>query len=110
MAITFFRSALRGPPQAPLAGDVGAGSCRDCPNCIHADQLWLPPKPEFVGVSGISRRMRRGKTASLFDHLVGAGEQHGRHLDAERLRGRQVDDEIELGRLLDRDVAWLCSA
>jgi hypothetical protein len=27
----------------------------------------------------------------LFDHLVGAGEQRGRHLEAERLGGRQID-------------------
>ena len=35
--------------------------------------------------------------ASSFDHLVGAGE-HGRgNIEAERLRGGQIDDEIELG-------------
>jgi hypothetical protein len=28
--------------------------------------------------------MRQG---ALFDHLVGAGEQHGRHVEAERLGG-----------------------
>jgi hypothetical protein len=30
----------------------------------------------------------------LRDHLVGAREQHGRHLQAGRLRDDQVDDEI----------------
>ena len=31
----------------------------------------------------------------LFDHLVGAGKQRGRHVEAERLGGLQVDNEIE---------------
>src|SRR5262249_9245544 len=47
------------------------------------------------------------KRLSLFDHLVGAGEQRGVHVDAERLGGREINNEIELGRLLDREVGWL---
>src|SRR5262249_43611250 len=41
------------------------------------------------------------------DHLVGAREQRRWHVDAEDLSSRQIDDEIELGRLLDRDVGRL---
>jgi hypothetical protein len=41
-------------------------------------------------------------TAPLFDDLIGGGEQPGRHLDAERSRGLQVDGKYELGRLHDR--------
>jgi hypothetical protein len=35
----------------------------------------------------------------LFDHLVGAGKKRRRHVEAERLRHDQVNDEVELGRL-----------
>src|SRR5262249_9745545 len=45
-----------------------------------------------------------------FDHLVGAGEQRRRHLEAERLGGRQIDNEIEFGWLLDWDIGCLRSA
>ena len=41
----------------------------------------------------------------LFDHLVGAGEQRRRHVQANRLR--RFNDEVELGRLLDRKIGGL---
>src|SRR6185503_5246336 len=48
--------------------------------------------------------------AFSFDHLVGTGEQRGWHFEAERLGSRQIDDEIELSRLLDWKVARLRAA
>jgi hypothetical protein len=41
---------------------------------------------------------------TLFNHLVGDREQRRRHMEAERLGCNQVHDQVELGRLLDREV------
>src|SRR5262245_23753427 len=43
----------------------------------------------------------------LFDHLVGEREQIVGDLEAERLGGPEVDHELELGRLQNRQVGGL---
>src|SRR5438876_6206746 len=44
---------------------------------------------------------------SSLDHSVGASEQRRRQFETERLCRRQVDDELEYGGLLDRQIARL---
>jgi hypothetical protein len=47
-------------------------------------------------VSATSRHMQCSKKILSFDHLVGAGEQHGGDLDPEHPGGVGVDDQLEL--------------
>src|SRR6516165_10830457 len=39
-----------------------------------------------------------------FDHMVGAGQQHWRNLEAERFGGHEVNAKIEDGREYDRQI------
>ena len=43
----------------------------------------------------------------LFDHLVGAAEQRHRKGETQRLGGLQVDHQLELCRLFDRQIGRL---
>jgi hypothetical protein len=53
----------------------------------------------------MSQRCQK-QSGPSFDHLVGGGDQLVGDFEAERFRGWEVDDEIDLGRQLDRHVGW----
>src|SRR3954464_13751851 len=47
------------------------------------------------------------KSGTLFDHLVGSRKQCGWNLDAQRLGGLEIDNQLDLRGLHDRQVGWL---
>jgi hypothetical protein len=46
------------------------------------------------------------RTASLFDHLVGAGNDLRWHREAKCLGSLEIDDQLDFGGLLDRQFGW----
>src|SRR5215813_11840170 len=68
-----------------------------------ADSGRTSPKVREVPRSDICSAANCG----LFDHLVGDGEQPRREAEAECPGGVEVDHELELGRLHDREVGGL---
>src|SRR5690348_13526390 len=53
------------------------------------------------------RCLQHRRKAASFDNLVGANKQRRRYGEAERLCSLHIDDEFELGRLLDRQIGRL---
>src|SRR5512133_3712310 len=47
------------------------------------------------------------RLADLLDHLISAGKQRGRHSEAERLGGLEIDHQLILCRLLHGQVSGL---
>src|SRR5215204_4768608 len=72
----------------------------------------LAPQPGFqnlrarCGTRSSQQALTRPPAAS-FDHLVGACDERFRHADAERLRGLEVENQLNLRGLLDRQVGRL---
>src|SRR5262249_15558088 len=51
----------------------------------------------------------RSAHGNSFDHLVGAGEKRGGHIEPEQLRHLQIDHQLELCRLHNGQIRRLCA-
>src|SRR5436309_3058864 len=59
------------------------------------------------GVRPREWRREGGRAARSLDYLVRPQQQCLRDREPQRLRGLEIDEELELGRLLDRQIAGL---
>ena len=74
-------------------------------NAIFGVLQHYPPESRHHSMqSGCLKRATSG--LRLSDHLVSAQQECLWDRQAERLDGCQIDDKLELGRLLDRKVSW----
>src|SRR6516165_1772945 len=63
-----------------------------------------------AGVGGDATGIGGSGALRLLDHLIGGRQQRFRDGEAEGLGGFEIDDELELGRLLDRQGICLFAA
>jgi hypothetical protein len=83
-------------------------SCLLCPRKRpYSGHRWTSRKVPQSVVSRCSKRC--APNAPLFDHLVGTNEGHWGDGDANCSCSPEVQDQFELGRLLNRQVGGLCS-
>jgi len=54
--------------------------------------------------TSLAPRCRKGPSTPSLDHLVGAAKQRERDGEAQRPRSPEVDDQLDLGGLLDWQV------
>ncbi len=68
---------------------------------ISKGQIFLM---QIVGPSRLGYKVKAPIVESLLDHLIRPPQQRGRDRQAKRFRGLEVDDQLELRRLLDGKV------
>src|SRR5262249_31247165 len=69
----------------------------------------LPRKRTCAAQTPMSAKGQKRTSTRLVDHLIGARDECRGHRDAERLGGLEVNDQLELRGLLDRQITRLCT-
>src|SRR6516164_1143040 len=72
-----------------------------CPRAASGHAAAAPPSSVM--------NSRRFIQPLSFDHLVGAQKEGSRHVEAKGPCGLQIDNQLKLDRLLDRQIGWLGS-
>ena len=63
--------------------------------------------PTFASAKGHKQSPAPQRMSSLFNHLIDAAHQGQRNIQTERLRGPEIDDQLDVRSLLDRQVVRL---
>ena len=77
---------------------------------LHSNTSALPLKADIHGQVRHVSKVPKAEVVALFNDLVGSCEQGRRQFEAERFGGLEVDNQIKLGRLLDRDISGFTPA
>src|SRR5262245_36889280 len=94
------------PGQSRSFGDVASMS--ELPSRAVVERMSVHGRK--VPEAAVSSCNKEVAVVRLFNHFVSDGEQRRRYGQAKHARSRVVDDELELGRLLYRQVARLLAA
>src|SRR5437762_5445299 len=69
----------------------------------------FPWKRTSSGPVAMSQKCQNRKSRALFNHLIGLREERRRNCHAERFCCLQIDHELELSGLNDRQICRLCA-